>query len=184
MDNILEQAWAIAVNTEEMAKFFKEPLMCEACLGREVVMKVHGWGSQRRLDIRQHERGYPTKTGVSLTPSRFKTLTLNLKELSEALENVNQGKEAKYEIHLGGNFWAYCANPYRCVQIRKRYFHDGQTLNGRPGISLKTQQWEKFLEMIEIMGNRYTSLTEMVPCGMSHENQEKMDDCLECNPKE
>lgn len=144
------------------------------------------WNGERRIDIRQYNGALPTKTGASLTPSRFRLLMSAKERLTSTLQSVIAGSEREeFEVHLGGMVFCYVKSPFRCVQIRKKYLDKNNELRYSPfGISLKTPQWEQFSVSSEIVDANFTDIRECVPCSLQpdHSNQLAALFCKECNP--
>ena len=143
-------------------------------LGDDVHLHVTEWKGERRIDIRWHKHGHPTKTGVSLTPSRYRTLVKIMPILSQVLEDVIHKKEEDFEFHLGGKVYAYVKTPFECVQIRPKYKRAGEIRFSKFGVSLKKMKWENFCKLTEVIDANFSDIKNFIPCSYqeSHCNVE------------
>ena len=153
-------------------------------LGENIRLQVTEWKGQRRVDIRMYNGSNPTKTGISLTPSHFRMLVMNIGNLSDTFQEVLKQNQATLEVHLGGNTWAYTKSPYQCIQIRKKFMKEGVLLYSPYGISLKAPEWNKLCEVIPMVDACFPDIKECVPCSFQndHSNQLGALYCRECNP--
>ena len=179
-----------ATQTVEQLEDISDDLMLmnstNVYLPRNVRMELTTFRGEERIDIRQRDSsGCRTKIGVALNLPRFKTMTLYLKELEAALESTLKGLQVDYERHLGGDFYVYVKSPFQCVQIRQKYLKDGQMrYSAFRGISLKCDQFNSLVLLVEIMFSCHPRLAEIVPCIQrpDHTDWKVMSTCTECNP--
>lgn len=153
-------------------------------MGDNILLRVTEWQNQRRVDVRQFDgANFPTKKGVSLTPSRFKALMNSLDQVTSSLQDVIEGKKVNFERHLGNNIWIYVTSPYLCVQIRKKYMHtNGDLQCSTFGVSLKRHQWSELCKYVEVIDNTFEDLRSAQTCSESHQDALASLMCPECTP--
>ena len=60
-----------------------------------------------------------------------------------------EGEEIDKSIHLGGERWMYIKSPFETVQIRQKYYLDGEDqprVDRHQGVSLKWVAWKEFVK--------------------------------------
>jgi hypothetical protein len=166
----------------ELAKF-------ELGNGRYIV--VNKFRGATYVHIRQYDviaKPFPTRMGITLTPSRFAVLTMIVDEISERVDSLYKSdtKEFDYKVHLGGGI--YCSVRTGCfaINIRKYFLPTDQLtpIPTRKGISIRPTEWKKMVQHFESIKKLSSELMNAMPCGFSdsHNNQESAFMCVECYP--
>jgi hypothetical protein len=130
-------------------------------LGNERYAVVSVYDGSVRVHIRQYAgTGYPTKMGVSLSLDAWRTLTRNMAELSaliaETTESMEDGqcKDVKtFKVPLGDSVYLTYASDYRCVNVRRYFIPDGESVPvpTRWGLALKLIEWRALCEAVDFV---------------------------------
>jgi hypothetical protein len=103
-----------------------------------------------------------------------------------ALENLNQGKDVDYEVHLGGNVYLSLTSPYNCVDIRQKYQDERGVIRfTRRGVSLRRSEWLKLKQAFgDILGAVPEADDLPTPCLMRDDHMNPLGalECKECTP--
>jgi Transcriptional Coactivator p15 (PC4) len=135
-------------------------------LGNNRYAVVNVYDGSVRIHIRQYaEKGYPTKTGVSLSVDAWNNLTSHMTQVSamiaeatESLENARSKDVKKYKTALGDSIYLTYASDYMCVNVRRYFVPEGETaaVPTRWGIALKLLEWRALCEAVDFI-NDYCS---------------------------
>ena len=143
------------------------------------------------VHVRQYERKgdmeYPTRTGTSMTPKRFKLFTMTVPKIDEGKLEVEGGSETVNVCeHIGGGVNVSVNSGFRVVNIRKHFVPMGAVtpIPTRMGIALKFSEWEKLVEKLDEIKNLTPELTNAEPCytATDHSNVMGFLQCKECTP--
>jgi len=117
---------------------------------------------QARISIRLYEvRGtklYPSKTGISMTPTRFSRFRHMTQDIEENVYDMQAKRNVDMTHHLF-NAWRVSINSdYPCVNIRKHFYPPNEmcSVPTKSGITLTVYQWRELVDQID-------QLTTMVP---------------------
>ena len=83
--------------------------------------------SEFREEIYVHRRKYehdgekaiPTKTGATLKPIRWKTVTSYLSEIERSVDALHTDENIQVQKHLGGNWYVTVTSGFYCVDFRQ-----------------------------------------------------------------
>lgn len=146
-----------------------------ASVGEEVYLVCKPFRDQLYVHVRLYEGKIPTKTGVGIILSRWKTL-------NDCFDEVNHHLDIKirFDRHLGGNYFVTVDNDV--VDLRKWWMADDGLLKpSYKGITLSKDQWTRLIEQsIELNKLLAEELDGLVDC--FHQNQETFFTCRECCP--
>ena len=142
------------------------------------------------LHIRQYSKGfkkpYPTKEGVTLTPSRFSRLSSYVDIIDEHIRRLEAGDVFEFRRHLGGEYFCDIKGGIHAINIRKYFVPNNQfmPIPTKNGISMTMEEWRNFKDKIPDIKDLSMELDNALPCffQLSHSNQEAMFMCYECNP--
>jgi Transcriptional Coactivator p15 (PC4) len=144
------------------------------------------------VHVRQFEKRenseilYPTKIGISLTPSRFAVLCSMKGEIDEAVQQRHQGQTTTLKAHLGGGVYCTLMGKYDLVNIRKYFVPEGkeEEIPTRYGVALKLNEWDNLSAAMDDIRQASEDLLTAQPCYMAtdHSNQLGFLQCRECTP--
>ena len=174
--------------TEVVPPTVKGDGLCLTSLGNNVWLKVSEWKGEKRVDIREYNTKYPTKTGISLTLNRWTGLCHAVDMVDEHLTRVKKGEHVEFEFHIGGNVYVSINSPFWIVSIRQFFCPMNGANMRRPtpkGIRLKLGGWNTLKETIASVQREVPELENFVPCFArnDHSNQMGFLTCPECNPE-
>ena len=124
-------------------------------LEKQMILTVSPFEGELRVDIKYlNEELSRTRKGLSLPIPQFKILVENIGLFDETFKKVRddllpEGEEIDKSIHLGGEQWMYIKSPFETVQIREKYYFDGEDqphVTRRRGVSLKWTTWKEFVK--------------------------------------
>ena len=120
-----------------------------------------------------------------LSPSRyvvFKKLKNKLK-LNNYIEKFDDELIINQSYHQGGNIFVYICKPFRCVQFRKFNYDvfSDRIYPTKKGISIKFNEWDRFLSHLETIEILYPVFVWSSPC--KHESLNSFYSCAECCPQ-
>lgn len=152
-------------------------------LGNEMFVSVTFYGGRTRVHIRKFdERGFPTKTGTWLTPTRWTNLTRNMPLIDvDVIRSKSNQLDTMQQYHIGGPVFVTIDPRFPGVDIRAFYLPFGQTTPQatKKGVFLKFAQWEKLCEYAPRITSSDINLgpTLALPCTDTHFFNEKCDEC-------
>ncbi|OOZ21456.1 hypothetical protein BOW31_12665 [Solemya velum gill symbiont] len=147
-------------------------------LGNNVYLVSKPFGDCLLIHVRLYENvNVPTKKGLALTLSRWKTLTQVFDDVDSHLQ---RGDTTIFDRHLGGNYYVSVKDDR--IDLRKWYMADDGDLRAtRKGINLSCEQWHELKENARELNRLLCEeLDRVVEC--FHQNQETFYDCAECCP--
>ena len=151
-------------------------------LGNDRFFRVAEWKSEIRFDLRQFEKRndklFPTKKGISMPLQAFKTLMMEIESVDAALQN-----RQSFKSHLGANMYCTVDEDSVCVSIRQFWkTPENEVVATRRGLTLRPSEYQIFRSSLEKMEDLVPELLQTVPCVLTHDNQEGMIQCAQCNP--
>jgi hypothetical protein len=154
---------------------------CILPLSGSIFVVVSEFKGEVYVHIRHHtENKIPTKDGIALTLSRWKTL-VNVLDL---IEKAVVSYPCQFNYHLGGNHYVSITEGYGRVDLRKFWLPKGedQIKPTRKGISLTFEAFRNLKDCANVIEKHLPELETVIPC--FHQNQMEMIRCGECNPNE
>ena len=124
-------------------------------LEKQMILTVSPFEGELRVDIKYlNEELSRTRKGLSLSIPQFKMLAENIKLFDETFKKIRddllpEGEEIDKSIHLGGERWMYIKSPFETVQIRHKYYLDGEDqprVDRHQRVSLKCFTWKEFVK--------------------------------------
>jgi len=103
-------------------------------------------------------------------------------------KHVNWINSVKYRVHLGNGIHVSVTEGFACVDIRQYYLpyvlNDGNERPTKRGISLRLDEWRKFLNLVPAIDARNMILAKSKPCydNNDHLGQLGFLRCGGCNP--
>lgn len=114
-----------------------------------------------RYYYKQKGKLWPTKRGVTLSPSKWLKLEANCDTLDMLLEQCFTGElKKKEEIYLGGDVYL-SVNPTFCIiDIRhwKKSVNTQETYASRKGVSLNRTRWNSLKDVMTEIQNKVPEL--------------------------
>lgn len=176
-----------SIDKNEVARF---------SLGLHRYAVVTVFNNEVYLHIRQYKvditRGalIPTKKGVSLKPTQFAMLKLNLNEINDIVKIATADELTTnildFKTHIGRGIYCTVQSGYECVNIRKYFVPDGKTepIPTKHGIAIRFPEWKKFISHLDDIFKISPTLKNAKPCFADggHDNQEGAFSCSECYP--
>lgn len=146
-----------------------------ASVGEEVYLSCKPFRDQLYVHVRRYDGKFPTKTGVGIGLSRWKTLNEHFDEVNRHLD-----VQTRFDRHLGGNYYVTVDNDV--VDLRKWWMADDGVLKpSYKGITLSKDQWSRLLQQsVELNKLLVEELDSVVKC--IHQDQEGFFACRECCP--
>lgn len=138
--------------------------------------------NEYRVDLREWESDrYPSRKGISLKPDIFKTWTMALDMIDNAL---NKNEELHY--HMGSNIFCTIKKDNPCVDIRQYWQPIGQEplAPTKKGLCLRPIEYRKLKSHVAEIGKAIPDFDSLSPCFMrdDHLNQLGLLQCPTCNP--
>lgn len=130
---------------------------------------------------------YPTKKGVSFTPERYASLSMQMDSIKANVELCKNDKNfEKFKLHLGGGVVVSIDKDFKTVDFR-RYFKpadEHKVLPTKSGISLTFDEFEQFVLLLNEIVSEEEVFKNAQICMLkeNHMNQEGAQRCFECNP--
>ena len=150
-------------------------------LGNGRYLQVCEWKGALKVDLREWQDSVPTKKGISLSLSRWKSLV-------DAIETIDQTLKDKrdYESHLGGNVYCRVQQDNPCVDIRQHWKPENEVIATKKGICLRPLEYKRLKEVLPEIDQALPELYAVVPCHLQsdHMNQMIALQCSECNPND
>ena len=127
---------------------------------------------------------YPTKRGVTFTPSTWATLLFNSEDIDAKLKELMGDSNFEYRVHLGKAVFCTITTGYYFVNIRRYFVVDGKLQPTKNGICLKLSEWNCLKGYFEAIKATTSELTEAVPCFFRPDHATKQDasECAICHP--
>ena len=150
-------------------------------LGNGRRVRVVEWKGETRVDVREWDGDIPTKKGVSLSLSRWKSFLDFIDQVDEAL------KENKtYSLHLGGNVYCNVKEGSPCVDIRQYWKPQDDVVPTKKGLRLRPQEYQRLKDILQEVNAAIPELSSVVPCMFrsDHANPSGFLKCSECNPND
>lgn len=130
---------------------------------------------------------YPSKKGVSFTPSRLKSFMKNFALIDEELKQRSSNASYKVEkatskIHIGAGIFASVNLKFNGVDLRRFFAPDGFLfpIPTKNGIYVSSFQWSTLKEKLTALVTLHPELKTAEEC--FHQNQMGALDCRECLP--
>jgi len=103
------------------------------------------------------------------------------------LKKVLSGhQKIKYLQHIGGAHYISVTSGYESVDLRKWFIphdsKDGEIKPTKIGVSLRPDEWQDLIALVETINLTYPSLGSAQPCYYDHNGQNGWLDCIECHP--
>lgn len=122
------------------------------------------------------------KISITMPARRWNQLFKYEKEIDESLAK----KDVKFREHIGSGYYVCVTSPYKCVQVRKFYYHadDKEERPTKKGFTFKLAEWERVKVISERIKQDYQEVADEAVCsaGSDHYNQLGYIACFECNP--
>ena len=127
---------------------------------------------------------YPTKRGVSFTPSTWATLVFNANDIDVKVKELVTETNFEYRVHLGKAVFCTVTSGYYFVNIRRYFLLEGKLQPTKSGICLKLAEWNCLKGYFDAIKTTTPELAEALPCFFSadHANQQGDAECKICHP--
>ena len=120
---------------------------------------------------------------------RWATLRNFITEADDSLKKVLSGDQhVKFLQHIGGAHYIGVNSGYESVDLRKWFIprdsKDGEIKPTKIGVSLRPEEWQDLIPLVEVINLEYPSLGSAQPCYFddNHNGQNGWLDCFECHP--
>ena len=157
-------------------------------LGNDRYVTVSRFNGNLLVHIRQYQQNgkggsYPTKIGITLSPSRFMTLLSFVDTIKSNVERLrNREQNVTCKLHLGGGIFVSISGDYLAVNIR-RFFQPEGEITPHPtkkGLALRLSEWDNLTAQLQAIEKLIDS--DERPCFESHLSPVTRFHCKECNP--
>lgn len=102
------------------------------------------------------------------------------------IEGVDTSRQNRHSFksHLGVNMYCTVDEDSVCVIIRQFWKSTGENevVPTRKGLTIRPSEYHIFRLTLEKMEDFVSELLQTIPCVLTHENQEGMIQCSQCNP--
>ena len=151
-------------------------------------MTVKTFNGNLQIHIRQYQQFgkgtlYPTKIGITLTPSRFVTLLSLMDAIKSNVEKLRNREFVNCKLHLGGGIFVKLNSQFpNTVDFRRFYVPEGEVtpFPTKWGIALRLNEWDSLVTLLGDVNKLIN--TEEKPCFESHLSPTARFRCDECNP--
>src|SRR5215470_14161623 len=119
-----------------------------------------------------------------MTPSRYAALAHRLDAIQKIYDQVEvEGEEAF--VHIGGKLYAMAKPGFKGISLRHAFKRDGKLQASRfGGIFLADGEWFMLKLYAMPLKKEHPALKDAVPCDTTHDNEQGLISCEECNPFE
>ena len=115
------------------------------------------------------------------TGKRFVRFCLTMQDINRDVEKARDGKEISAKVHLGGGWYISLTAGFSCVDLRKFYQHDDNSI--RPtklGIALNYSEWDALIQAATAIYNELDGMKAISSCWHNTVDEER--ECSECTP--
>ena len=165
---------------------------CMIHIGDDIYVTAKVYNDKLQLHIRHYHRIdsqlYPTKKGVTLSPSRWLVLEDRQTELTQFFDEFYSEKKSEEDeknIHLGGGIYVTTNDKYPVVNIRHWWKPEDATkpCPTKKGVILNKNKWTQLKNTMAVMRDFVPELNDIgIGCIEDHANQMGMLQCPDCNP--
>ena len=149
-------------------------------------MTVNKFNGNLQVHIRQYKQFgkgalYPTKIGITLSPSRFATLLAFADTIKSSVEKLRNREFVNCKLHLGGGIFVKLNSQFpTIVDFRRFFLPQGETTPcpTKWGIALRLHEWDS---LVAHLGD-INKLIDVKPCFESHPDLSTALRCEECSP--
>ena len=151
-------------------------------------MTVKTFNGDLQIHIRQYKRYgsgrvYPTKIGITLSPTRFITLLSFIETIKSNVEKLRNKDLVKCKLHLGGGIFVSLNSEFPTTVDFRRFFLPEGEMTPRPtkkGLALRLGEWDALVTHLDDINKLID--TNLKPCFESHPDPATRMRCEECNP--
>ena len=153
--------------------------------GRYLVYSI--FRGLEKIHVRQYNsennKEFPTKIGITLSPSRFCLFYTSLDEITEAVDLLKRKKLVDFKKHMGGGIYVTAKSGFACVNIRKYFKVEDSEKPTKIGIAVRLPEFAKLVECAKELAKCYPALVSAdLICANQHFNQMDLFNCRECQP--
>ena len=149
-------------------------------------MTAKKFNANQQVHIRQYQQFgkgglYPTKIGITLSPSRFATLLASVNTIKSSVKKLRNKEFVDCKLHLGGGIFVKLNSQLPTVVDFRRFFLPQGEATPCPtkwGIALRLHEWDSLVMHFDDV----KKLINAKPCFESHPDLSSAFHCEECNP--
>ena len=158
-------------------------------LGGQKFLTYGFFNGEARISIRLYElKGslmYPTKTGISMTPTRFSEFRYKIPQITEGVIDMAAKRNVDITHHLFNAWYVSTKTSHPCVNIRKFFYPPNhmEAVPTKTGITLTIEQWKELLVQIDQLIVLVPDLVSVPRCVENHGdgNLLAVFQCTECS---
>ena len=171
-----------------------EPIMApsqdiQLSLGGNKFLTYGLFNGEPRISIRLFQvRGkmlYPSKTGISMSATRFSQFRYMTPLITEGVIDMDAKRTVDLTSHLFNSWYVSIKTSHPCVNIRKFFYPQNSTepIPTKTGVTLTIDQWKELLVQIDQLLALVPELTIVPRCVENHGegNLLAVLECSECS---
>lgn len=159
-------------------------------LGNDVYLDIRKYEHYSELVVKEYafEEKFvlPAIREFRLSLERWNQIVLNIADIEQTMVEHKNGRDVRFELHLGGNYYLHINSGFEAVNLRKYQIpakaNDIQPT--RTGTVLKFEEFDRLVSLIPEIERLVPELATIQPCYMQpdHANVLGALYCTECNP--